>query len=267
MGHTRLGKIPTSKAWKDVVGTFASAGGGAGRASLKDEIPQIAAKTIEAAAGAIRAAQHDRGIGFVFFLFTQIALAARRPDMNEALRKVGLSLPANPSSIGLTVEIHRVLDDHFLNLNRKSDAAEIAQLALGETLAAYFRALPRDMFATAGDQLQRDLRELGTPRVFGDVSRQFFGTLIARLLNFYLSRIVRPGEGQNLINGVGDLTRFNAELRQHSYQRAAIVHEFATKWFSKTEFERGIDPRNAQRFVAYALQKIESELKRGAHGE
>jgi hypothetical protein len=268
MGHTRLGKIPKSKAWKDVVGVFAGADPGAHQTNFGHEVARIAGKAMEAAAGAVAAARRDDGVSHVFYLLTQIALAARRPDMDEALHRLGIQLhPIDPSSVDLTVEVHRVLDEHFLDLGGKSDVAEMAQLALGEALSAFLRALPRDMFATAPMQLRRDLHQLGTQRNFGNVSRQFFGNLIGRLLGFYLSRIVHPGDGQCLIGELGDLSRFNDELRKHSNQRALVVHQFATKWFSKTEFEKGIGPKNARRFVSYALKKIEEEFKRGAHGE
>ncbi len=199
----------------------------------------------------------------VFFLLTQLALAARRPDLSEALNKLGIRLPDNASHIDLMVEVHRVLDETFFASDLRSDISEMAQLALGEVLAGYLRSRPRDMFADSIVQLRRDLQELGNQKTFGEVAHDFFGNFVARLLNFHLSRIVRTGDGQSLIGDVEDLSRFNAELRQHSRQRAVIVRDFATKWFSKTEFESGIDPYRTKRFVSHALKKLEDEFKRG----
>jgi hypothetical protein len=263
MGHTRLGRIPTTRAWREVVGLFA-------RSERGDEpaanVELLASSTMRAAAGAVRAARSDDGIAFIFFFLTQLALAGRKSSLSASLARLGINLPPAATSLDLTTEVHRVLDEHFFAKAKKSDFAEIAQLALGETLATFLRSRPRDLFASAPEQLKSDLRELGTQNGFGQVSRQFFANLMSRLLGFYLSKIVGPGPGQNLIKNVDDLVAFNAELRGHSYQRALIVHDFAAKWFSKTEFERGIDPRNAKRFVAYALQKIESEFDHAASG-
>jgi hypothetical protein len=160
MGHTRLGKIPTTRRWRDVVAIFAASGAGIGNPDSSDEVPRLAASTMDAAANALKAGLKDGGI-----------------------------------------------------------------------------------------------------------SRAFFSGLMSRMLGFYLSKFVLPGEGQRLIGGANDLTRFNAELRAHTYQRAAIIHEFAEKWFSKTEFEKGIDPTNARRFVSYACKKIEIQFLRGMDGK
>jgi hypothetical protein len=267
MGHTRLGKIPTTRRWRDVVAIFAAAGADTGGPDSSDEVPRLAASTMDAAANALKAGLKDGGIAHVFFILTQLALSTRRPSSDEALRALGINLPSEASHLDLTSEIHRVIDEHFLRIGKKSDLAEMAQLALGETLTAFFRSQPSDLFAPSSAQIQRDLHQLGTQKTFGEISRAFFSGLMSRMLGFYLSKFVLPGEGQRLIGGANDLTRFNAELRAHTYQRAAIIHEFAEKWFSKTEFEKGIDPTNARRFVSYACKKIETEFLRGMDGK
>jgi hypothetical protein len=267
MGHTRLGKIPTTRHWREVVATFASAGADSKSPEFSHEIPKIAASTMEAAANALHAGVKDGGLAFVFYLLTQLALSARRPELNAALLNLGINLPRAPSSLDLTTEIHRVIDVHFQKAGKKSDTSEMAQLAIGETLTAYFRSRPRDLFAPSSEQLTADLHQLGTQRSFGELSRSFFANFMSRMLGFYLSKFVLPGDNQHLIKGANDLTRFNSALKLHAYQRAAIVHEFAEKWFSKTEFEKGIDPSNTKRFVAYACKKLEIEFMRGMDDE
>lgn len=222
---------------------------------------------MEASAKAVKAAKADGAVAQVFYLMTQLALAARRPDLAQALAKLDIHLTDGASHLDLTVEIHRVLDERLLESGRRTDVGEMAQLAMGEALASYLRTQPRDMFADAAGQVRRDLQGLGTQKAFGQLSHEFFGGFVARLLGFNLSRLVRTGDGQSLIGDVGDLSRFNAELRHHSRQRAEIVRDFAAKWFSKREFQEGIGPDNAKRFVSHALKKLEAEFRRGAQGE
>jgi hypothetical protein len=267
MGHTRLGKIPTTRRWREVVAVYAAAGGSAGTSDYRDELPRIASSTLAAAASAMKAARQDPGIKYIFFLLTQLALAARRPNFDSALEALGLKLPVAPSHLDFTTEVHRALDEHFVRGGAKTDISEMAQLALGETLASYFRTRPGDLFSANQTDLRADLQQLGTQRAFGDVSRHFFAGLMSRLLGFYLSKIVKPGPEQKLVRDVGDLSRFNEELRQHVFQRAFVVYDFASKWFSKTEFEKGIDPQNASRFVSYACKKIEDEFMRDENGQ
>jgi hypothetical protein len=50
------------------------------------------------------------------------------------LAALGLRLPETPTNLDLTVEVHRLIDEHFKTAGQKSDIAEMAQLAIGETL-------------------------------------------------------------------------------------------------------------------------------------
>jgi hypothetical protein len=267
MGHTRLGKIPTTRQWREVVNLFATSKSSLGAVESSDDISQLAASTTRASAKALQEGIRDGGLAYVFFLLTQLALSSRGAEPRQALLTLGLQLPPNPSHLDLTVEVHRVLDEHFKEARKKSDVAEIAQLAIGETITNFFRSRPRDLFAASETQLFSDLRQLGTQKSFGEVSRAFFSNFMSRLLGFYLSKFVLPGGRQTLVNSSDDLTRFNDALKQHAYQRAAIIHEFAEKWFTKTEFEKGIDPGNTRRFVAYACKKLEAEFLHGMGSE
>lgn len=267
MGHSRLGKLPKTKQWNAVVATFAGADPGADGSNFTTEVSRIATEAMKASAGAVKAARSDGGVAEIFFILTQIALAARRQNTVEALERLDIRLPAAPSALDVTIEVHRIIDDRLDANGRRTDIGEMAQLAVGEALASYLRAQPRDMFADPAQQLHRNLKGLGTQKAFGQISHEFFGGLTARLLGFNLSRLVRAGGNSHLIGDADDLTRFNAELRLHSRQRAEIVRDFAARWFSKREFEEGITRDNCKRFVAHALKKLEDEFKQGATGE
>jgi hypothetical protein len=267
MGHTRLGKIPTTRKWRDIVGAFAAANAPSIAFGYSLQIAPLATLTMRASAQALRAGIKDGGLAFVFYFLTQLALSTRRPQPRDALAEIGVHLPEAPTNLDLTVEVHRVIDEHFRTVGQKSDVAEMAQLAFGETLANYLRSRPRDLFASNETQLFTDLHQLGSRSAFGDTCRFFFSNFMSRMLGFYLSKFVLPGGEQKLVTSADSLTRFNSALRQHAYQRAAIIHEFAEKWFSKTEFERGIDPSNARRFVAHACKKLEDEFMQGMDGE
>ena len=85
---------------------------------------------------------------------------------------------------------------------------------------------------------------------------------MTRFLNFYLSRVTA---GQ--LGGAENLSRFNEALATHCNQSARIVRDFCGEWYSKTEFQQGIDLENSSRFLAVALQKLKAELgqQREAH--
>jgi hypothetical protein len=45
-------------------------------------------------------------------------------------------------------------------------------------------------------------------------------------------------------------------------ESARIVHDFCGEWFSKTEFQKGIDLDNTSNFMAVTLKKLQAELNR-----
>jgi hypothetical protein len=79
MGHIRLGKIPTSKKWKQVVELIAHETASATDApsTLAADIERIAAQTLNAAQAGLRVAVEDKGLRFTFYLLTQLVLASR----------------------------------------------------------------------------------------------------------------------------------------------------------------------------------------------
>src|SRR6266550_137538 len=86
MGHIRLGDLPRTRRWSQVVGLIE---GGAGTA-------QVANATINAAERALDFAARDNGVVETIWLLTKLPLAARSENFAEALRNCGLSVSDSP---------------------------------------------------------------------------------------------------------------------------------------------------------------------------
>jgi len=101
MGHTRLGKIPTTRRWRDVVGIFATAKSATGPIAESNDVARLASSTIRASGNALQAGIKDGGLAFIYYLLTQLALSARRENPRKALQELGLNLPAQPTHLDL----------------------------------------------------------------------------------------------------------------------------------------------------------------------
>jgi hypothetical protein len=66
--------------------------------------------------------------------------------------------------------------------------------------------------------------------------------------------------GSPRLRDLGDVAQFNDALRTHCDQSARIVRDFCGEWYSKTEYQEGIDLRNTSRFLAVAVKKLRAEL-------
>src|SRR5262245_44208575 len=101
MGHQRLGVLPRSRDWQQVVALITEGG----------NVEVIAAATSRAAETSMIDASADPAVRYAFWLLTQIPLAARQDDLGAALRRLGLfGLPAQPSLADVTSGMMDAID-------------------------------------------------------------------------------------------------------------------------------------------------------------
>jgi hypothetical protein len=258
MGHTRLGTIPKTQQWKEIVALFADAtvpGTMASAASVAD----IAAKTLDATEQGLYRATADSGVRYTFFLITQVALASRTPEWETILRRHGVDITSDSTVFDLASQLQGAIDRYVSRTPAgATDLSEIAQKAAGEAITSVATSGTGKLFDT---ELRDAVRPLSTKKGFGELGQHFFGTFVARFLNFYLSRVTAATLGSPGLRDLGDIADFNRSLRAHCKQSAWIVRDFCSQWYSKTEYEKGINLRNTSGFLSVAFEKLRSELK------
>ena len=263
MGHTRLGTLPKTRKWLIVVQAISGGVSGSGSSvSISEDVGAIAAKTLEAAEGALAHAVSDEGLRFTFFLLTQVALASREQSWEKRLAANGINLPTNANAFDFAIAFQQAIDAHLLTRGGSTDISEIAQQSAGEAVAALTHGKTVTLFGGGTDALADAMRELSTKTGFSRLGQKFFGTFMARTLNFYLSREIADQVGKSRVAHVGDIKAFDEALNLHCQESARIVREFCGEWYSKTEFKEGISQRNTSGFMAVALKKLQSELMR-----
>lgn len=120
MGHVRLGLLPRSKAWKEVVGLIAAGA----------DVSQVANATITAAENAFSFVMNDIGYTEAVWLMTQLAIAAKKTDILAHLDSVGISLPSDATLTDVTTSISEALDRATDASGKRSDLGELAGRAL-----------------------------------------------------------------------------------------------------------------------------------------
>jgi hypothetical protein len=169
---------------------------------------------------------------------------------------------SDSSIFDLTSQIQSAIDRHIRESSSgATDLSEIAQQAAGEVFASLADVESGNLFGISGTDVKNVVRAASTKKGFGQLGQRFFGRFTARFLNFYLSRITASSLGKQQIGDLGDVMRFNQALAVHCEESARIVQDFCGEWYSKTEYERGIDPENTNAFLAVAIKKIRNELR------
>ncbi|PWU08144.1 MAG: hypothetical protein C5B51_08305 [Terriglobia bacterium] len=247
MGHIRLGRLPRTRKWQEVVGLLRAGSGTA----------EIAVATLNASKSGLEHASRDPVLVHSFWLLTQIPLCARQTDFLQALEKIGISVPAEPTVLDVVGGFSDGVDEHIYRNGGRSDLGEMAQLGASETLASALGQRTETLFGPA--DTRQALAKLATPTNFSLLARDFFARLTERYLAYFLSR-----ELSNQLRGVNANREFREALRLHCRQASKIVERFAEEWFSKANYRGGITPRKAAGFVRHAIDKLKAELEQGA---
>jgi len=267
VGHQRLGDIPKSRKWTAVIAAITGDDpktGGSG--SLSDGVLEIADLTLDAAEAGLQRAIGDPGLRFTFYLLTQVVLAARESDWRRRLSNLGIHLSDDSSLFDFTTKLHDVIDQYLAKQGPPTDLSEMAQQAAGQAVAELAGPNATTLFGSGPAELQDALRKLSTKAGFARLGQRFFGSFMSRFLNFYLSRVTAGQVSGLRLSQLGELSHFNVALEQHCDQSAVIVQDFCGEWYSKTEFQHGIDLQNTSGFMAVALKKLQAELKKQREG-
>ena len=257
MGHTRLGALPATRKWGQVVDLIA----------MGADAAQVANATITAAERGLNLASDDKALVETVYLLSQLPLAARSDDFVGALRQAGLNVPDAPGLMDVVGAFSEAVDAKLQNGSR-TDLGEMAQMAAAETITKILGERTHSLFGVAPDDVRRTLAGLATSAQFSAFASHFFARLTTRCLDYFLSRAFsyHTGEGRRFAT-LAQQAKFDEALNLHCREASKIVEEFSGGWFSKTNWEKGgISRKEASGFAHVALQKLVAELKAGARG-
>jgi len=212
MGHIRLKQLPASRKWRQVVELL-----GAGGA-----IDEIAAASADASDRALEAARNDPVLGNAFWLLTQLPLAARAPDFEEAGQGIGVDLGEEPSLVDIVAAFSEAVDRDASGRTGRTDLGEMARNAAAESLTALVGADLQGLFGTTSEEVQQALGKFAAPDQFARLARDFFARLTQRHLDYYLSRALPHAVGPSqTFSTVAEHSAFNAALERFSAVWAA----------------------------------------------
>ena len=125
MGHLRMGRLPKTRRWTQVVDLL-DAG------SL--DTGELAAAVFEAADYRLRQLANDQGLGYSFWLLTRIALAARGNTFVEDLSRLGITTDPGLSSLQFIAQVTDRAREQISVSPSEGDFAELGSLALRTAL-------------------------------------------------------------------------------------------------------------------------------------
>ncbi len=260
MGHIRLGGMPTTRKWREVV------------ALLNDNQHSIAdlARAVEGAADlSLRQAVKDPGFIEALWLMLKLPAAAKSASFEAELARLGIAVPPDPTVTDLLAGFDDALEKARLRNGRATtDLSVMARNAavaalygvINERLSSLWSATPQDERTT--------LATLASTERFGELAQRFFTGLLECHIQYFLDREIPRHIGPaGFVQCVADTHHFDAALRRHCTETTTIMRAYARDWLGKNQFhlQKDLSRDDVTNFAAYAFDKIRSELAlRGA---
>ena len=258
MGHTRLGRLPKTLSWTDVVGLLDAS---------PEDTPNIASSVVAAAENRLRQLASDPSLSYCLWLLTRIAWASRGDNFRSDLAELGLSVTEDAHTLTFIAQVTERVRKELSDETSSGHFTELASLALRRALTETAGEQGPSLFGNSLEDLQLAFRAHSTRHQFGALSRRFFGDFLSRLLRSTIERELSHHVtlGSPLAS-VGDSLKFTQALDIYARQSARIVEDFAAGWYSKQNWEsKGeVTREDAQKFTAVALRKLRMELKLGS---
>lgn len=254
MGHSRLGRLPATRRWKDVVRLLMGDAG----------VDQVALATAKASDRAFTHVQKDEGFKEAVHILTQLAVAATKDDPAAYLTTQGLRMPNTVSLAEVAASLAEAVDARLAATGRRSDFGEISERALVSAVSIYLQGkLQPSLFGSTEEDVRGALRGLRQKKEFGSLSRVFFAQLTNQCLSYFLSKTLSDhvGAGRRFPT-TSQMEKFEDAVLSHCYGASLIVESFSADWVSKTKFEGDgdISRTKAEGFGWFAMEKMRKEL-------
>ena len=252
MGHVRLGKLRTSRKWRQVVALL----------DRNADVADIAEAVATAAEDELFSARGDPVLANTVWLLTQLPLAARSDRFDAELVSLGFSPGSEQSLLSIIAGLSRAIDSQIPGAQDRTDFGELARQAASESLSTLVGSQMPGLFGNSAADFQTELAKFASKDRFALLARDFFARLTYKTLDYYISRVLPDftGPGRSL----GSLERqdgFRTGLELHCREAAAIVETFAGGWLSKAKFKGRLTKEATQGFTDYALKKMRDELR------
>ena len=255
MGHERVGALPRTKRWQDVVGGITNA------AAADGDVRELANATLENVRSRLLGIHGDAGFVASFQFLLGLALSASPGVDRTSLGELAVDLEANPSPLKLA----SALSQYVANNTQSAEYAEIARKAAVDVISIWTEQHTRQLsFTGEHEQASEVWRSASDGRGFCEVARLFFGKFVERYLNYFIGReasshLANTEDRERLARRLGDHVD---GVSHHAFETARITQSFAAGWFNRYARDGLPAADEISGFLAHSVGKLREELLR-----
>jgi len=253
MGHYRLGNLPHTEKWKEVIGLLMQGA----------DLSELANASFDASLTGLNRVASDPGFLKILNSIIELAAASRESDLKTSFYKAGVEEGSQTSSFAFISQIANNLSNQLDQIYPRSDVGKIAQDAILISLSRQIKGKTKSLF---GDPENiKSLSESFRGNKFKLLMHDFYSGFMSKYLSYHLSREIPHHVGNNKRFGnLDDHTEFTNHLDLYCRQTVRITDDFTPGWVGKAIYEDKVGPEAVSRYAHVAFEKLISEFKRSA---
>lgn len=255
MGHIRLGRLPKTFKWKQVIQSLVDS---------SSSLPEIVKLTSLASEKVLTNSKYIDGLSHCYWLFTNIAQVSRQGDFVQNLNSLGINVSANDSGIKV---LKQIFDSASNSLRSNGNISVLDQIAVDSFKNAIHNTISDESTSLFGcdiDSIQRAFKKYSTSNQVAHLGREYFSQYMFNSFSFTLEKeLANSLSNSGRFQNSNDIQNFNSKLKQYCWDVSKIVEEFSGGWYGKHSFEGDIaDKQKTKDFTNYAITKLLSEVQR-----
>lgn len=255
MGHIKLGRLPRTTKWKQVINALSS---------QDASFSELVSSTSKASKDILTASYNLEGLSHCFWLFTNIAQASRKGDFIKSLNSLGIAVAENDSGLKILKKIYDSASDEINNKTQTKNTI-LNQIALESFKSAIHSTITREsnsLFGCTLETIQQAFKKYSTSTQVGYLGKELFGQYINKAFSYTLEKELANSIGaDNKFRNSADIQEFNKRLTTYCRETSKIVEQYSGGWYGKHGFIGDLkDKEKARGFTNYAVTKLLSEV-------
>ena len=255
MGHERVGALPHSKRWRDIVAQMESFSGSA------EEVAVLAEATLKNVRSRYQKLHVDDGVIAAFQFLIALAKSTSTSDVQGNLQSPTINLEENPSPLRLVSQLRSWVDAHQNSL----EYADIAKKASADAIMLWSDQQKQQptLFSDELDS-KHVWQRADNGSGFCEVASLFFSKFTERYLNYFLEReasAVIVGSRERDSFGL-QMREYNEQVSKYAFETSRITQSFAAGWFNLHALNEIPPKTEIESFLSRAFAKMEEDLLR-----
>jgi hypothetical protein len=251
MGHERIGNLPRTKQWRELVAQIAE------HSSEKPQANDIAKRTLSMAQEKLGLIGSDQAFAAAF-RFLVLFSAGTQAQIDESTKRIleymGTATADTPLAVGTAlkkwISTETAAGTEYLELATRSAATALVEWFDANTTRQ------EELFPDEKPNA-RVWRSLSTGAAFSDLARLFFKEVVRTSLHYLLDR-----ESSGVLRSIHDVASLNDGLDRYAFETTKITQSYSAGWYNKYAIRRSPNAAEVNEFVRYAIHKLRDELLR-----